>query len=67
MPYKGTDCHVRRQRIINNLIGTPNYCPLIRRTPTMMSYEQMELNTIATELVQSYPAELLYRAAQFLY
>jgi Fic/DOC family len=67
LPYQGTMRHVRRQRIINNLIGTPEYCPQIRRTSSMKSYEQMELNTRAADLVRDYPRELLYRASQFLY
>jgi hypothetical protein len=67
LPIRGTEYHVRRQRVIANLPGTPAYCPLVRRTEELRQYEEMHLDVRAEELVQRFPSDLLYRAAQFLY
>ena len=67
LPVRGTEYHVRRQRVIANLPGTPAYCPLVRRTEELRRYEELHLDARAAELVRRFPLDLLYRAAQFLY
>ncbi|MEP7220723.1 MAG: Fic family protein, partial [Bacteroidota bacterium] len=57
----------KRQRIINNLTGTPSYSPTIRRTETLRRFEEMLLDKRARDLVEKYPPEFLYRAAHYLY
>jgi hypothetical protein len=54
-------------RVINNLPGTREFCPLIRRTPYINSMLQMDLQHRAKEQVARYDPKLLVRAAAYLY
>jgi hypothetical protein len=63
----GTTRHVRRQRVINNLPGTRDYCPLIRRTAELRAFEALRLDEQAAAQVRRFPVELVNRAAQYLY
>ena len=68
--YALTDAYatrIRRQRVINNLPGTPAYCPLVRRTATLQKYETSRLDQHAAECIKQFPAEIIYRATQYLY
>lgn len=58
---------VRRQRVVNNLPGTPAYCPLVRRTARLRQFEEARLDEQAAKRVAQYPSELLMRASQYLY
>jgi len=58
---------VRRQRIINNLPGTPAYCPMVRRTEVLTAFEAERLDDRAREQLQRFPEEVIYRAIQYLY
>lgn len=57
----------RRQRVVNNLPGTAAFCPLVRRTLKLQVFEAMKLDEKAKQMVAGYPAEMLYRATQYLY
>ena len=57
----------RRHRIRNNLIGNRCFCPFVRITDAIRSCSGEMLKLQAKELFQSYPAEILYRAVQYLY
>ena len=57
----------KRQRITCNLLGTVDYCPVIRKTRRLKDFEAMNLNEQALETIDRYPRELLYRATQYLY
>lgn len=67
LPPRGTRHHARRQRVINNLPGTRHYCPLVRRTTELKRFEGLRFDERATEQVRRFPAELVCRAAQYLY
>ena len=67
LPQAASAPNQRRQRVVNNLPGTAAYCPLVRRTPAMQGFEQMRLDARVVEQVGRFPAELLYRATQYLY
>jgi hypothetical protein len=58
---------VQRQRVIDNLPGTPAYCPLVRRTEELRRMELSRLDERAAAQMQRYPADLLLRASQYLY
>lgn len=58
---------IRRQRIRNNLLGNPRFCPIIRRTDTICKFEDSDLNAKCRNILASYPAELLKRAVSYLY
>ncbi len=58
---------VRRQRIVNNLPGTPAYCPLVRRTAVLAEFIAARPEEAAHRQLNAYPPEVMYRAAQYLY
>ncbi|MCB9768783.1 MAG: cell filamentation protein Fic, partial [Candidatus Omnitrophica bacterium] len=57
----------KRYRVVNNLLGQPTYCPIVRRTEELSRFEGLRLDKRAADLIKTYPSELLYRAAQYLY
>jgi hypothetical protein len=56
----------RRHRVIDNLPGTPAFCPLVRRTPRLEAFAARRLDRLARQAVDRVPADLLGRAAAFL-
>ena len=58
---------VRRQRIIDNLLGGSSFCPIIRRTEKLAAMEETDLGKKCEELTDSYSPELLRRALSYLY
>lgn len=58
---------MRRQRVIDNLLGGKNFCPIIRRTEQLAAMEEIDLRQRCEEVVSSYPPELLRRALNSLY
>jgi len=57
----------KRQRVNCNLIGTVDYCPVVRKTKLLKEFEAMKLDEHAQKMIDKYPEELLYRATQYLY
>ncbi len=55
-----------RHRVRNNLPGTPDFCPLVFRTPTLDQFIAMNLAERARAVVDSVPRDLLARTAAFL-
>jgi len=58
---------VQRQRVIDNLLGGKDFCPIIRRTEKLAAMEGIDLRKRCEEVVTSYPPELLRRALSYLY
>ncbi len=58
---------VQRQRIINNLLGGRDFCPVIRRTQKLAAMEEIDLRKKCEEVAAAYPPELLRRALSYLY
>lgn len=58
---------VRRQRLLNNLPGTPAYCPLVRRTAVLDGFIGQRLEDEVRRVLDRYPTELVSRAAQYLF
>jgi hypothetical protein len=58
---------VRRQRVIDNLLGGANFCPIIRRTEKLVAMERIDLREECEAVVNAYPPELLKRALSYLY
>lgn len=56
-----------RFRILDNLPGTPDFCPLLRWTPSLRERSADLLRNEADRLLAGYPPELLYRAVRYLY
>ncbi|MBB4210793.1 Fic family protein [Rhodothalassium salexigens DSM 2132] len=57
---------VRRQRVKNNLPGTPAFCPLVFRTPTLDEQAARNLAGQARDVAAAVPRDLLARTAAFL-
>ena len=57
----------RRYRVLNNLIGTRNFCPLVRITDEVRKLPAPKLKDMADNLLKRYPRELIYRAIRYLF
>ncbi len=57
---------VRRQRVINNLPGTPRFCPLVFRTSAIDGYLNLDLKKRARETMGAVPQDVVSRTAAFL-
>lgn len=66
LQYTGPSRDSRRHRVRNNLPGTREFCPLIRRTDKLDQFIAMNLSQAAIEHIGNTHADLLSRAAAFL-
>jgi hypothetical protein len=67
LPATGEDRRARRQRVYDNLPGTRDFCPLVRRTETLRSFDEERLDLQAAEKIGRYPEGLVARATNYLY
>ena len=58
--------NVSRQRVRNNLPGTPVFCPLVFRSQKLETLTNMDLSTQARAVVDKVPRDVLVRTAAFL-
>lgn len=58
---------IQRQRVINNLLGNSDFCPIVRRTGKLQKMDSADLRNRCEEIVASYSPELLRRALGYLY
>ena len=56
-----------RHRVRNNLFGTADFCPTLRRTPQLEAMRAARWDAQAVALTQKYDPETLARAASYLY
>lgn len=63
----GRAVKVSRQKINDNLLGTTDYCPLIRRTEKLKKLIKTDFGREAAKLIENVEPYLLARAVQFLY
>jgi hypothetical protein len=56
----------RRHRVRDNLLGTHDFCPVIRRTPRLVQFTESELAEKARQIVGRTGAHVVARAASFL-
>lgn len=66
LQYPGPSRDSRRHRVRNNLPGTRNFCPLIRRTERLDGLIAMNLSQAALNHIGKTHPDLLGRAAAFL-
>jgi len=64
--YGSRGSNVKRQRVRNNLPGTPEFCPLVFRTEALDSFIAMDLPKRALTVVADVPKDVLARTAAFL-
>ena len=66
LQYPGPSRKSKRHRVRNNLPGTRDFCPLIRRTDKLEKHIAMNLSQVALDKFGKTHADLLARAAAFL-
>jgi Fic family protein len=66
LQYEGKSYPSKRHRVRNNLPGTRNFCPLIRKTKKIEQYIGKKLSEAALENIGQTHPDLLSRAAAFL-
>ena len=69
LPAKALPNSVRNKkfRVLNNLPGNREFCPLVRRTARLDALMQEDLKRKTRETLAKYDADLLRRAAGYLY
>jgi hypothetical protein len=65
--YTAQERMIRRQRIRDNMLGNSNFCPLVRKTKTMLKFENSDLSKQCRNILAGYPPEFLRRAISYLY
>ena len=65
--YTGPVIRSRRQRVVNNMLGTPGFCPVIRRTEELSERSSETLAKHIREIVSDYDPDVLARALSYLY
>lgn len=58
---------VTRQKVYNNLLGTPQFCPTIRKTEMLKKAESCNYQDKIQTLLSAYDNNIQYRAANYLY
>ncbi|MEA3363592.1 MAG: Fic family protein, partial [Thermodesulfobacteriota bacterium] len=66
LQYEGKSYPSRRHRVGNNLPGTRNFCPLIRKTKKLEQFIDKNLSATALKHIGQIHPDLLGRAAAFL-
>jgi|LULR01.1.fsa_nt_gb Fic family protein len=66
LQYPGAPRDSKRHRIRNNLPGTREFCPLIRRTEKLDRFIGLNLSQVAIDHIGKTHTDLLSRAAAFL-
>ena len=56
-----------RHRVVNNLLGEKEFCPIVRRTDQLAKMESMDFRQRCEDITTSYSPELLRRALSYLY
>jgi len=56
-----------RWRINDNLIGGPEFCPIVRRTNALEKWLDIDLKAQILQLKEKYTLEIFTRATQYLY
>ena len=64
--FTATPRLARRHKVRDNLLGTPAFCPVIRRTQALLEFAACALGTKANEVIGRTGANVVARAASFL-
>ncbi len=65
--YVSTPINSQRHRVRDNLLGSSNLCPVVRRTRRLEALVATQLDIRVRRLEQQYGPEMLARAVSFLY
>lgn len=66
LQFGGTGHNSARHRVRNNLPGTPEFCPLVFKTPALTEFIAQDWKERARAVVSEVPKDLLARTAAFL-
>ena len=58
---------VRRQRVMDNLLGGRDFCPVVRRADKIVAMDDANLLNLCSKVKDSAPPRLMGRAVDFLY
>lgn len=58
---------IPRWNINNNLLGSKEFCPIIRKTKRLESALQEDFQKLIDEVIKEFPKEIFYRAVNYLY
>ena len=64
--FTGKPRNSQRHRVRDNLLGTPDFCPIIRRTAKLAEFISRKLDARANEVTERVDGVVLARAANFL-
>ena len=65
--YTARPVRSRRHRVLDNLLGNRAFCPLVRKTASLVEATAERLDVEAARLVQEYDEDAIRRAVSFLY
>lgn len=65
--FTGDSRRSRRHRVVDNLLGTSGFSPMVRRTPTIEHFTARKLDRRLATILEGHDAETLLRAATWLY
>ena len=65
--YTAPGIRSRRHRVLNNLLGTSEFCPTVRRTPLLAKFEARALASAAAHIVEEFDDDTIRRAVSYLY
>lgn len=57
---------ISRQRIVDNLPGTPRFCPMVFKTSVLKEFMAKDLKSEAIKVISRIPADIVSRTAAFL-
>jgi len=63
----GKGHNISRWNIRDNLLGTAQFCPIVRRTKALEKLLETDYRQLVTEISQAYPPDIFYRAVSYLY
>ena len=63
----GLNHRIRRQRVIDNLLGDRRFCPTVRRTDVLRNFEKADRSERCRKVVSGYSPVQLKRALGYLY
>lgn len=66
LQYAGPSINSTRHRVKNNLAGTPDFCPMIRKTEQIENYIAKNLSVAIEKGLEGRDKELIKRTAAFL-
>ncbi|HKO76666.1 MAG TPA: Fic family protein [Flavobacterium sp.] len=54
-------------KINDNLLGTPDFCPIVRRTSEIETFQSIDISAQIMQLRKEYPLDIFNRATNYLY